>query len=144
MRNSDADFGESEWNSLAFARLEGMESLAFGHRFNQVMDTVTWPSGLQSLAIARCLDQAVATVILPGSLQRLIFGFASSSHGHSGLQTLLSGLQSFNSADIFDQDMDCDLPSSSRSFVSDGNFNQAMDDATSGAGAFGRRDAKVH
>ena len=51
-----------------------LQSLTFGDRFNQSLETVTLPGSLQSLTFGDRFNQSLENVTLPGSLQSLTFG----------------------------------------------------------------------
>jgi hypothetical protein len=65
------------WDVLKNRSLEGvilpraLESLTFGHYFNQTMEEVTLPDGLLVLTLGWTFNQSLEGVALPSSLQSL-------------------------------------------------------------------------
>jgi len=54
---------------------KSLESIAFGHHFNQTLDGVSFPSSLKRLTLGDEFNQTLDGVSLPSSLQSLKFGF---------------------------------------------------------------------
>jgi len=73
-----------------------LESLTFGHKFNQSLNGVTFPSRLQSLTFGYHFNQSLQGVTLPRGLRTLTFGCSFNKSLEkvafpSGLQNLTFG-----------------------------------------------------
>ena len=52
----------------------GLQSLALGKKFDQILDNVTWPEGLQSLTFVAKIQSLQDVDVLPGALGHLAIG----------------------------------------------------------------------
>ena len=70
----------------------GLQSLTFGHRFNQSSERTALPNGLQSLTFGHEFNQSLERTTVPSGLQSLMF---DETFNQSLVNTTLpSGLQS--------------------------------------------------
>ena len=77
--------GLAECEASTVTLPSGLQSLTFGHDFNQRMDRVSLPSGLHSLAFGWSFNQSMENVILPSGLHSLALGHSA------GLLTAYTG-----------------------------------------------------
>jgi hypothetical protein len=62
-----------------------LQTLTFGHFFNQNLERVTLPPNLQTLTFGHCFNQSLERVTLPSSLQPLTFGWCKIEHIFFGI-----------------------------------------------------------
>ena len=104
----------------------GLQSITFGDRFNQSLETVTLPGGLQTITFGYRFNQSLEKVALPGGLQAITFGY----HFNQSLEkvALPSGLQAITFGDDFNQSLEnVVLPRGLHTITFGRGFNQRLD-----------------
>ena len=71
----------------------GLQSLIFGHDFNQSLEGVHLPDGLKHLVFGDSFDQSLETVDFPSGLESLTLGEGFGCDETSMLGTLPKGLK---------------------------------------------------
>ena len=108
-----------------------LESLIFGHKFNETLNGVTFPSRLQGLTFGYHFDQSLRGVTLPTGLKTLTFG-CSFNKSLEGL-TFPSSLQSLTFGRLFNQRLDLEsviFPSGLQNLTFGDNFDRSLQGVT--------------
>eukprot|EP00435_Cladocopium_sp_Y103_P010459 s539_g2.t1 len=112
-----------------------IQTLTFGHKFNQSLERVTLPSSLQTLTFGHKFIQSLERVTMPSSLQILTFGigFNQSLEGVilPSRVILPSSLQTLTFGHKFNQSLErVTLPSSLQTLTFGHEFNQSLERVT--------------
>ena len=111
----------------------GLQTVTFGRDFNQSLDNVTWPAGLQSLTFGWGFDQILDNVTWPAGLQSLNLGHRFNQSLDN--VTWPAGLQRLTFGYEFNQSLDnVTWPAGLQALTFDEKFDQSLDNVTWPAG----------